>query len=193
MTRYLGLERTHQEQSPFRAMEGQRNTPESLRTKSRAAHQAALGLLPETGGQQVVQITLTRASLFTVISSHLRSCCRPMDWMLPEGPSPQDWALVWLWAPGELEASLRVTFNLVRTVGPSSSLDTRRVLPAGIFHTHRQGVLGASSLLVRVQGSGSPGMLGPGTCSTTYWLCDFFWPQCAFRICKMGRITAYPR
>ncbi|KAI4551674.1 hypothetical protein MJT46_017926 [Ovis ammon polii x Ovis aries] len=49
-----------------------------------------------------------------------------MDWMLPEGPSPQDWALVWLWAPGELEASLRVTFNLVRTVGPSSSLDTSK-------------------------------------------------------------------
>lgn len=95
MTRYLGLERTHQEQSPFRAMEGQRNTPESLRTKSRAAHQAAPGLLPETG-QQVVQITLTHASLLTVTSSHLRSCCQPMDWMLPEGPSPQDWALVWL-------------------------------------------------------------------------------------------------
>ena len=98
MTRYLGLERTHQEQSPFRAMEAQRNAPESLRQST--------GLRPGQGGpgappgcsraaaspgeKKVVQITLVCASLLPVISNHLRGRCRPMDWMLPEGPSPQD-------------------------------------------------------------------------------------------------------
>ena len=75
-----------------------------------------------------------------------------MDWMLPEGPSPQDWALVWLWAPGELEASLRVMSGPCQDSWPffilDAPLDTRRVPPPGLFHTHRQGVLGASSLLV---------------------------------------------